>query len=76
MTPVPQAIPYKLLYTIHHFHMNRFAILLVLCDHQAKLGQNVNMVVVAKKVEAVDRKRATATAHQAEPNLVKCPHAL
>ena len=43
---------------------------------QAKLGQDVDVLVVAKKVEAVVRKRATTTAHQAEPNLVKCPHAL
>ena len=34
------------------------------------------MAVVAKKLETVVRKRATTTAHQAEQNLVKCPHAL
>ena len=56
--------------------MNRFAILLVLCDHQAKLGHKCDVVVVAQKLEAVVRKRATTTAHQAEQNLVKCPHAL
>ena len=42
---VPQAIPWKLLYTLCQFHLNWFAVLLLFCGHSGKFGQKVGVVV-------------------------------
>ena len=73
---VPQVILYKLLYTLYHFHLNRFAVLLLHCDHSRKLDQKVGVVVVANKLEVVVRKRATTSAHLSGRVAAECGHAL
>ena len=50
--------------------------LLLFCGHSSKLGQKLAVVVVAKKLEVVVRKRATTTAHLSERVTAGCGHAL
>ena len=73
---VPQVIPLKLLYTLYHFHLNRFAVLLLFRDHSSNIGQKVGVVVVVNKLEVVVRKRATTTAHLSGRLTAECGHAL